>query len=71
VLLKKLNANHNLELANLRTSHAVEMKNTRNDHESKFKDNHDTHTQQIDIQREKYDDVVKKHEDEAEKRKEK
>jgi len=46
------------------------MKNVRNDHEKKFKDNHDAHTQQTDIQRKKYDDVVKKHEDDSEKRKE-
>lgn len=45
------------------------MKNVRNDHEKKFKDNHDAHTQQTDIQRIKYDNVVEKHESDAEKRK--
>jgi len=69
-LIKRYKANHDLELANLRTSHVVEMKNVRNDHEKKFKDNHDVHTQQTDIQRTKYDDVVKQHEGDAEKRKE-
>jgi len=64
-LLKRTNANHSLELANLRTSHSDEMKNIRNDHEIKFKDNHDLHTNQIEVQREKYDEVVKKHEDDA------
>lgn len=68
-LLKNKDAKHNLELANLRTSHSFEMKSVRNDHEKKFKDNHDTHTEQIDLQRMKYDDVVEKYENETEKRK--